>query len=56
MAAAPPGSLSEWLRLMLAEIARKRDELERARAEEQQRHAERSAASDGERRGNAARS
>ena len=27
-------ALSEWLQLMLAEIARKREELERARAEE----------------------
>jgi hypothetical protein len=32
--------LSEWLRLMLGEIARKRDEHERARAEEQQRELE----------------
>ena len=30
-------ALSEWLQLMLAEIARKREELERARAEEAQR-------------------
>jgi hypothetical protein len=29
--------MSEWLQLMLAEIARKREELERARAEEAQR-------------------
>ena len=27
------GALSEWLQLMLAEIARKQEELERARAE-----------------------
>jgi len=33
--------LSEWLQLMLAEIARKRDELEHARAEEAQRRKER---------------
>jgi len=32
--------LSEWLQLMLAEIARKRDELEHARAEEAQRQSE----------------
>ena len=30
-------ALSEWLQLMLAEIVRKREELERARAEEAQR-------------------
>ena len=30
-------ALSEWLQLMLAEIARKREDLERARAEETQR-------------------
>ena len=30
-------ALSEWLQLMLAEIARKREEQERARAEEAQR-------------------
>ena len=30
-------AMSEWLQLMLAEIARKREELERARAEEAQR-------------------
>jgi hypothetical protein len=33
-------ALSEWLQLMLAEIARKRDEVEQARAEEAQRAAE----------------
>ena len=33
-------ALSEWLLLMLAEIARKQDESERARAEETQRAAE----------------
>ena len=32
--------LSEWLQLMLAEIARKREEAERARAEEAQRQSE----------------
>jgi hypothetical protein len=32
--------LSEWLQLMLAEIARKQDEGERARAEEARRLAE----------------
>lgn len=30
-------AMSDWLQLMLAEIARKREELERARAEEAQR-------------------
>ena len=30
-------ALTEWLNLMLAEIARKREEAERARAEEAQR-------------------
>jgi len=34
-------ALSEWLQLMLAEIARKREDLERARAEEAQRLRER---------------
>jgi hypothetical protein len=34
-------ALSEWLQLMLAEIARKREELERARAEAAQRERER---------------
>ena len=33
-------ALSEWLQLMLAEIARKRDDVELARAEEAQRAAE----------------
>jgi hypothetical protein len=33
-------ALSEWLQLMLCEIARKREELERARAEEQRRELE----------------
>jgi hypothetical protein len=37
-------AMSEWLQLMLAEIARKREELERARAEEAQRHRENEAA------------
>ena len=32
--------LSEWLRLMLAEITRKREELERARAEQARRELE----------------
>ncbi len=32
--------LSEWLQLMLAEIARKRDELERAQEEDPQRRRE----------------
>ena len=36
-------ALSEWLQLMLAEIARKGDDLERARAEEAQRATEKSA-------------
>jgi len=35
--------LSEWLQLMLAEIARKQEELERARAENELRARERSA-------------
>ena len=33
-------ALTEWLNLMLAEIARKREDAERARAEETQRAAE----------------
>ena len=33
-------ALSEWLQLMLGEIARKREELERAHAEEQRRELE----------------
>jgi len=33
-------ALSEWLQLMLAEIARKRDELERAQEEDLQRRRE----------------
>ena len=33
-------ALSEWLQLMLAEIARKREDMERARAEEAQRQRE----------------
>jgi hypothetical protein len=37
-------ALSEWLQLMLAEIARKREDLERARAEEAQRLTESEAA------------
>ena len=35
-------ALSEWLQLMLGEIARKKDDLERARAEEAQRAKEKS--------------
>ena len=37
-------ALSEWLQLMLAEIARKREDLERARTEEAQRLTESEAA------------
>jgi len=37
----PVAPLSAWLRLMLAEIARKQEELERARAEQMQRSSER---------------
>ena len=33
-------SLSDWLQIMLAEIARKRDELERAREEDAKRQSE----------------
>jgi hypothetical protein len=33
-------ALSEWLQIMLGEIARKREDLERARVEEAQRAAE----------------
>jgi hypothetical protein len=33
------GSLSEWLKIMLEEIARKQDDAARAAAELQQRHA-----------------
>ena len=40
-------ALSEWLQLMLAEIARKREELERARAEEAQRLTDSEAARQG---------
>ena len=36
-------ALTEWLQLMLAEIARKNDDLERARAEEAQRASEKPA-------------
>ncbi|HXN79734.1 MAG TPA: hypothetical protein VN869_02455 [Steroidobacteraceae bacterium] len=36
-------ALSEWLQLMLAEIARKREDLERARAEEARRSGEQEA-------------
>lgn len=38
-------ALTEWLQLMLAEIARKKDDLESARAEEAQRAAETPASS-----------
>lgn len=38
-------ALSEWLQLMLAEIARKQDELEAARAETARRDAEQLASS-----------
>ena len=38
-------ALSEWLQLMLAEIARKKDDLDRARAEEAQRATEKPASS-----------
>ena len=41
-------ALSEWLQLMLAEIARKQDEGERARAEEAQRQAEQQAGTAGD--------
>lgn len=34
--------LSEWLQIMLAEIARKRDDLERAREEDLKRNTEKS--------------
>jgi hypothetical protein len=40
-------TLSEWLQLMLAEIARKQDEAERARAEAARRAAEQEAAACG---------
>jgi len=36
----PVAPLSAWLRLMLEEIARKQEELERARAEQMQRSSE----------------
>jgi hypothetical protein len=41
----PAPALSQWLQLMLAEIAARREALERARAEEAQRRAERAAES-----------
>ena len=44
-------ALSEWLQLMLAEIARKREELERARAEEAQRLTDSEAARQGAEQG-----
>jgi hypothetical protein len=40
-------ALSEWLQLMLAEIARKQDDSERARAEEARRAAEQPAPTPG---------
>jgi hypothetical protein len=45
--------VSEWLQVMLAEIARKRDDLERAREEDSKRTAEK-ASEAGELRANAA--
>jgi hypothetical protein len=42
-AAAPAAALSPWLELMLAEIARKRQDLERGHAEEVQRSSEQDA-------------
>jgi hypothetical protein len=39
-------ALSEWLQIMLAEIARKREDLERAREEDAQRHNEDKGASE----------
>lgn len=44
----PARPLSQWLQLMLAEIAAKRDAQERARAEDERRRAERNAASGGD--------
>jgi hypothetical protein len=40
----PVAALSPWLQLMLAEIARKREELERARREQARRELERAPA------------
>jgi hypothetical protein len=48
----PARPLSQWLQLMLAEIAARREALERARAEEARRRAERAAQS-GDSRGGA---
>jgi hypothetical protein len=45
-------ALTEWLNLMLAEIARKREEAERARAEEARRTNERHAKAEQERKRN----
>ena len=45
------GQLSEWLRLMLAEIARKQAEREHARAEEERRREEAAASARRPRRG-----
>jgi hypothetical protein len=46
-------ALSPWLQLMLAEIAAKREALERARAEEARRRSERSGAAPHDSRGGA---
>jgi hypothetical protein len=54
--ATPPRALSQWLQLMLAEIAAKRDAQERARAEEERRRAECDAADCGDTAGQATRS
>ena len=47
MADSPPRALSDWLQLMLAEIAAKREAQERARAEEARRRLERAGAASG---------
>jgi hypothetical protein len=54
--ASPPRALSEWLQLMLAEIAAKREALERARVEEAQRRSEPPPATPADTRGGAPRS
>jgi hypothetical protein len=46
--ATPPRPLSQWLQLMLAEIAAKRDAQQRARAEDERRRAECGAADRGD--------
>ncbi len=53
---AAPGALSEWLQLMLAEIAAKRADLTRAHAEESLRQSERAAPQPAQERGGASRS